>query len=197
MPTQAERSEATRRALLAAARRLFAGGGYEATSIEDISRAAGVTRGALYHHFESKTDVFRSVFEEAQGWLAGRVAAAARAEPDAWSRLGAAIRAYLVEVSEPGLRRIVLVDGPLALGWAEWRRIDERHFLGGMRHNLSQAIAEGSIAPRPVEPLARLILGAATEAALSLGLDGERRVTVDDVVAEMARLLRGLTATTS
>jgi AcrR family transcriptional regulator len=192
MPTQAERSESTRRALVTAARALFAERGYEMASVEDLSRAAGVTRGALYHHYESKQSLFRAVFEEEQHLLARRVATAARAEGSAWRRLRAAIRAYLVQVEEPRIRRIVLVDGPLALGWAEWRRVDERHFLGGMRHNLAQAMTEGSLSPRPVEPLARLLLGAATEAALSLGVEGEGRVTLDQVAAEMDRLLDGL-----
>src|SRR5215210_3047371 len=99
--TQAERSEATRAALIATARRLFAARGYAAVGTEELVRAAGVTRGALYHHFDGKADLFRAVFEQLEGEIAERLAADALARPDPWEAMLAGLEMFLDVCLEP------------------------------------------------------------------------------------------------
>src|SRR3954465_3492322 len=116
----AERSDATRAALIAAARRLFAQRGYAGVGTEEIVRAAGVTRGALYHQFADKRELFAAVFEETEAEL---IAEAARRAPDAKGpveALRSGFLGWLDACSEPGTQRIVLVDAPAVLGWEEW-----------------------------------------------------------------------------
>ena len=166
---QAERSEATRAALVAAARPLFAARGFSGVGTEEIVRAAGVTRGALYHQFRDKEDLFAAVFEVLESELAQRTAAAAGAsgttDPLVELRVGA--EAWLDACTEPEIQRIVLLDGPAVLGWERWREIDAQHFGGKIPRAIAAAMDAGLIARQPVEPLARLLLGAVTEAAVA------------------------------
>jgi AcrR family transcriptional regulator len=170
MATQAERRAATTGALLDTARRLFGERGYADVSIEEIAREAGVTRGALYHHFKSKEDLFASLFEAIERELVMTAAgAAAAAAPDSWESLRAGCRTFLEAVSAPATRRIVLLDAPAVLGWEKWREIDLRYGLGAMRTALQTAMDAGAMKTRPVEPLAHMLLGALTEAAMMVG----------------------------
>src|SRR4051794_27900843 len=122
--TQAERRTATRRALLDAGRALFAQHGFAGTPREDIVTRAGVTRGALHHHFGRKEDLFRAVFEELEAELGERImiAAVAGADPLAQLRLGC--QAFLDAALDPAFQRIVLLDAPAVLGWEAWREAD-------------------------------------------------------------------------
>ena len=132
-----ERSEATRAALVAAARPLFAARGYAGVGTEEIVRAAGVTRGALYHQFADKRGLFAAVFEQVEADVTERTARAAVAsgasDPLAVLRIGAL--GWLEACSEPEVQRIVLLDGPAVLGWAAWREIGMRYALGPSRTN--------------------------------------------------------------
>src|ERR1044072_5433349 len=120
--TQAERSESTRRALVEAARPLFAAGGYAGVGAEEIVRSAGVTRGALYHHFGGKRDLFEAVYERIAVELALRIAdgalSAGATAPLEAMRAGAEM--FLRAATEPEAQRIVLLDGPSVLGWDRW-----------------------------------------------------------------------------
>jgi len=193
--TQAERRAATTSALLRAAAERFGSDGYDATSIDRVAAAAGVTKGALYHHFAGgKEALFRQVFEDAEAALAARCAEAALAEPgdDPLARLRAATRTFLESCLDPATRRIVLVDGPAVLGWEAWREVDERHFLGGVRLALETAMASGQLRRRPVDPLAHLLMGALTEAAMTVARADDPQAALRDVVDEVDNLLRGL-----
>ncbi|MER5966989.1 TetR/AcrR family transcriptional regulator [Streptomyces sp. NPDC002057] len=169
---RAEQRAATRRALLAEGRRRFAEDGYHAVVLAEVARAVGVTKGAAYHHFDSKAGLFRAVVAEVQGELGERVAAAAERETDPWEQLRAGCRAFLAAGADPAVRRIVLVDAPTVLGWEEWRALDEASSARHLTEALEGLMGTGTIAPQPVEPLTRLLSGAMNEAALWLARSG-------------------------
>src|SRR5205085_11004390 len=127
---QAQRSEATRAAIVEAARPLFSERGYAQTATEEIVRDAGVTRGAMYHHFRDKRDVFAAVFEEVERELAVSMAAVASAKQSAWSNLVDGCNAFLDACLDPGIQRIVLIDAPSTLGPDAWRAMEEKYGLG-------------------------------------------------------------------
>ncbi|MCO1660741.1 TetR/AcrR family transcriptional regulator [Pseudonocardia humida] len=189
---RAQQRERTRSELQRVGRRLFSEQGYAAVGLAEVVRTAGVTKGALYHHFPGgKTDLFRAVLADVQQEVADAVAAAADGEPDPWARLTTGCRAFLTASTEPAARRVMLVDGPAVLGWSEWRAMDE---TGAGRH-LGEALAElvdaGVLAPQPVAPLAHLLSGAMNEAALWVaGTDDPQDLA--DALAALTRLLDAL-----
>ena len=165
---RAEQSGATRAKLVAAGRELFSERGYADVGTEEIVRRAQVTRGALYHHFVDKKDLFRAVHEELEGELAQTIGAqlAAGESTGALDLLHTGVRTFLDACTDRAVARIVLVDAPSVLGWREWREIDERHGLGLVIAGLEGAMATGEIARQPVKPLAHLLLGAMGEAGM-------------------------------
>ncbi|MBA3653117.1 MAG: TetR/AcrR family transcriptional regulator [Actinobacteria bacterium] len=165
-PTQAERSEATRGALLRAGRELFAERGFANTPREDIVERAGVTRGALHHHFGRKEDLFRAVCEEIEEEIGQLVITAAAAGEDPMAQLRRGCQAFLDAALEPAVQRIVVLDAPAVLGWEGWREVEARHGLGLVGEGLRAVMAAGQIDEQPVEPLAHIVLAALNEAAL-------------------------------
>ena len=192
--TQAERTAATRAALVSAARPLFAERGYADVSTPEIAAAAGMTRGALYPQFTDKlalcTAVLEQLEEELVAQLAGQVAAAA--PPDALAALSAALDGWLDACRDPALVRIALVDAPTVLGQQAWREIATRYGLGLAVQLLRQAVESGLIPEQPVEPLAHVLLGAADEAALYVASAREPDDARDQVKAVLHRLVFGL-----
>ena len=170
--SRAEQRAATRTALVAEGRRRFADDGYHGVVLAEVAQAVGVTKGAAYHHFESKLGLFRAVVAEVQRELGDRVAAAAEEQADPWEQLRAGCRAFLAAGSDPAVRRIVLVDAPTVLGWEEWRALDEQSSARHLTEALTSLIEAGVIAEQPAEPLARLLSGAMNEAALWLAGSG-------------------------
>ena len=164
--TQTERSEATRGALIAAARGLFAERGYAAVGTEEIVRAAGVTRGALYHHFDGKRDLLRAVYERIESEIATQVAGRVTPGAGALATLSAGAELFLDHCLEPEVQRIVLLDAPAVLGWEEWREIGARYGLGLIAGLLTAGMESGEIRLQPVEPLAHALLGALDEVAM-------------------------------
>ena len=164
--TQAERTSATRRALLDAAREQFAERGYAGTGREQVAAAAGVTRGALHHHFGTKEGLFRAVVEELEADLADQVATAAMAGTDPVDELRRGCLAFLDACLQPAVRRIVLLEAPAVLGWDAWREIDARYGLALVRSGLAGALGQVGLDAAAVDPLAHLLLGALDEAAL-------------------------------
>ena len=190
--TQQERSEATVRVLLDAARKLFAADGYAATSLDAIAAAAGVTKGALYHHFTGKPDVFQAVFEDLLRELCDEIAAAASAKRDPWARVEAGCMAWLDVCLEPGVRQFVLLDAPVALGWEKTRELEYRHNLGLWRRGLEDAMEAGSLRRRPVDPLAYLLFGAICEGVMAGARAADQEATMEQVRREYRRLLRAV-----
>jgi AcrR family transcriptional regulator len=130
MPTQAERSATTTKSLRQAARRLFGRRGFESVSVDDIAAAAGVTRGAFYHHFDSKEELFEMVFVEIQTALVDQVRSAAAACTDPLDQLRVGMDTFIEAASQSRNSRIALIDGPAVLGPARYRELDEAAFLG-------------------------------------------------------------------
>src|SRR5947209_11525934 len=177
MPTQAERTEATRGALVAAARRLFGARGYAAVGTEEIVAAAGVTRGALYHHFRDKRDLFRAVFVAGEEELLTGVGQSVVSIEDPYDRLSAALDATLDACADPVVARISFLDGPAVLGADEWRAIVEEFSLGLVKLMLEQAMEAGELREAPAEPLAHMVLGALNEAGRLIAAGGDRQAT--------------------
>ena len=151
--TRAARRRATQTALITEARRRFAAEGYTAVRLSDVVEALGVTKGALYHHFTGKHDLFRAVVRQVQQEVGDRVAAAAQPCTTPWEELVAGCEAFLASHSDPEIRRIMLIDAPIVLGWQTWREMDEassqRLLTGalrphrGRRHHTSPGRAVG------------------------------------------------------
>ena len=188
---RAEQREQTRQALVRESRRLFATLGYAAVGLSQIVSAAGVTKGALYHHFDSKADVFRAVLEQVQQEVAEQVVAAAEAQDGSWARLVAGCRAFLSASTAPEVQRIMLVDGPAVLGWADWRALDEAASAHHLAEALADLVADGTIPAQPVEPLAHLLSGAMNEAALWLATTTSP-TALEQTWAALTRLLDSL-----
>jgi AcrR family transcriptional regulator len=188
---QASRSASTRAKLIRAARKLFAGKGYAAVGTEEIVRRAGVTRGALYHQFSSKEDLFLAVYEQVEQELTQRVAGTLGEVTSPFDAMRSGIRAFLEACRAPEVQRIVLIDGPAVLGWERWREVAERNGLGLIEAVLGAAIEAGEIAELAPELLAHLLMGALDEAALLVVRDP---AATDAVAATLERMLDGLRA---
>lgn len=164
--TQAERRSATRAALLEAGRELFAARGFAGAGQEDIVERAGVTRGALAHHFGTKKGLFRAVVESLETQLAEHIATAAMRGDDPMAHLRLGCLAFLDAALDPAVRRIVLLDAPAVLGWQAWREIDTTYGLGLVSAALEHCMEAGLMTRRPVQPLAHILLAALNEAAM-------------------------------
>jgi AcrR family transcriptional regulator len=191
--TQSERSAATTALLLAAARELFSKRSFADTATEDILAAAGVTRGALYHHFDSKAALFRAVFENEEAALTARLTKVAQAQPDALTGLRAGCRAFLEACLDPVVQRIVLRDARAVLSLDELREIESRYTLAALRNGLKHAIASGAMAERSPDILAHMMLGALSEAAMAIARAPQPKKVLKEALAEFDCLLEGLT----
>jgi AcrR family transcriptional regulator len=190
---KAEQSEATRAALVAAARDLFAARGYAAVGTEEIVRAAGVTRGALYHHFAGKKELFQAVYEDVERQLVERIAASAvRSASDPLEALHAGAQAFLDACEDPAVQRIALLDAPSVLGWEQWRAIGMEHGFGLVQGTVQAAMDAGLIDEQPVIPLAHLLLGAIDEGAMLVARADDGGRTREQVGASVARFLEAL-----
>jgi AcrR family transcriptional regulator len=193
-PSKAEQADATRTALGAAARQLFTERGYAATSTTEIVERAGVTRGALYHHFAAKEDLFRAVFEQLEDEVTKHVAKVALTSADPLEQLRRGTRAYLDACIDPAVQRVVLLEGPSVLGWQTWQEIEQRYGYGLVVTGVEAAIGAGLIAAQPVEPLAHVLFGALTEAGMVVARADEPGAARAEMEAAMDRLLDGLRA---
>lgn len=189
---QAERRQASRQAIIAAARQLFGGQGFAATTIDEVATAAGLAKGAVYHHFPGKEALFEAVFEAACADLARQVGEVAARTQDLLEAMAAGAAAYFDACSDGEFRRIILQDGPAVLGWERWRQIDAEHFGRMAPVVLTAAMEQGLIAHQPVEPLARLLLGAMTEAAAACAASETPRRTGAEHVTAFRTILEGL-----
>ena len=194
MNVKAQQSEATRAALVAVARELFAERGFAGVGTEEIVRRAGVTRGALYHHFSGKNDLLRAVLHDLSRELAEASATAALSETDEWRRILVAVGAFLDACTDPAIQRIMMVDAPSVLGWEEWREIDMQYGLGLVKASLENAMQTGLIDRQPVEPLAHLIVGALDEAAMYIARARDSAAARREMGASIERMLDGLRA---
>lgn len=182
MSRKVEQGEATRAALVDAAIALFTENGFAGTSTSEIVRRADVTRGALYHHFADKEQLFRATHEAIEKDIFARARAAAEAaEGGAVERLKAGVDAYLDACLQPAVRSIVLIEGPLVLGWERSLNFDNPHCSRRLLRAAVRDLRPGD----PPEPLAHLLFGALLQAGLVVAADKGKR-------AEMGDSMRGL-----
>jgi AcrR family transcriptional regulator len=195
--TQHERSAATRTAVVTAARQLFGSEGYAAVGTERIALAAGATRGALYHQFADKSELFAAVLDEVEAEIAVRmVTAVVGLDPvDTEALLLAGADAFLDACAEPELQRIVLIDGPSVLGWELWREICLRHSVGLVAALLTDGIERGSIPHQPVDPLTHILVGAVDEAALYIARAEDPVAARRDIAVVLRRIALAITMT--
>src|SRR5215469_2042274 len=189
---QAENSAATRNALLKIARKLFAERGYADTATEEVVKRARVTRGALYHHFKDKQDLFKAVLHQEQLRLASKTAEAASMESDPWRAMLIASDAFLDACLDPAVRQIVLLDAPAVLGAQGWREADQGYYLADVKAAIQASIDAGIIEPQPVDPLAHMILGAFNEAALLIAHAKDKKAARREVSEVTNRMWSGL-----
>jgi AcrR family transcriptional regulator len=193
---QADRSSATRARLVKAARELFTERPYADVGTEEIVRRARVTRGALYHHFADKRDLFRAVHEQMEAEVVERIQGqlASSAARDPIEALRAGVGSYLDACADPSFARITLVDAPAVLGWEEWRRIDEAHALRLILAGLEGAMEAGALRRQPVRPLAQLMLGTMGEAGLLIANATDPKATRVEIEAALLAWLDALRA---
>ena len=195
---RAEHVQDTLAALVQAARELFAEQGYASTGTEEIVARARVTRGALYHHFRDKPDLFRAVMQAVAGELAERLVTRELShitdDADvAWDQLRAGVQAFLDACAgSTDFQRIVLIDGPAVLGPGAWSDLVEQHGLGLLRTWLQRAIDSHQIDPLPLEPLARLLAALIAEASLYIGQAADPARARRDTGGTIDRILAGL-----
>jgi AcrR family transcriptional regulator len=192
-PTKAAQGEATTAALVGAARELFAGRGYANVGTEEIVQHAGVTRGALYHHFRGgKEELFRAVVVQLSAETAGKVRAVARSIEDPWDALVGGIDAFLDACAMADVQRILLVDGPAVLGWDVWRAIDADYGLGLLEDALGRAVEADRLPPQPTRAAAHVLLGALDEAAMVVARADDPLAARAEMGQTVHRLLEGL-----
>ncbi|NUR91393.1 MAG: TetR/AcrR family transcriptional regulator [Nonomuraea sp.] len=190
--TQAERSDETTSRLVAAARRSFGERGFAETSIDAVAAAAGVTKGAAYHHFGGKAALFRTAFVRELEDVAAALERAGAAESDPWAALRRGCRTFLEHCLDPGFRQIVLRDAPAVLGWETARELEYGHLLrvllGGLRRAAEGGLMEGANVPAR----AQLVFGAVCEGGMMLARSADPRADLPIIAAEVDRLLDAL-----
>lgn len=189
---RAERGEATRTALVSTARGLFAERGYAAVATNEVVERAGVTRGAMYHHFRDKRELFRAVYEQVEQELVESTAAQVAGIDDPWELLVQGTRSFFDACTDPALMQIGLVDGPAVLGWREWREIGTRYAFGLTTFALENAMEAGVVRRADVKQLAHLLIGALGEAAMLLANADDPGTARRQVEETVLVLLEGL-----
>jgi len=190
--TKATQRATTIRELVRVGREVFAQQGFAQASTEEIVQRAGLTRGALYHHFSGKEGLFRAVLEDVQQDIAHRVAEAAGRTTAPWEQLLDGCRAFLTASLDPHIQQIVLIDAPAVLGWELWRRLDAEHSMKLLEDALGALVEAGQIEPLPVDALTHLLSGAMNEAALWIARSDRREQALTDAILTLDYLLESL-----
>ncbi len=189
--TRAE-SEATAAAVVRSARDLYAGRGFADVSVEEVAAAAGVTRGAVYHHFASSRGLFAAVHAEVQRAVAEAVDAATRGIEDPGESLEVGARTFLEASVADDARQVVLVDGPAVLGWSQWRAGDAEHSGRLLEDVLAELDDAGRLTLPSVAAAAALLSGAMNEAALWVSGSADRERAAGEAWETLQVLLRAV-----
>jgi AcrR family transcriptional regulator len=190
MTRRAAQGRATREQLIEVATVLFAERGYEETSIEAVLAAAGVSRGALYHHFGGKDALFEAVLAAVENGVTARLAAEIAGAPDAVSAVESAALAWIEMAGDPVIQRIILSDAPSVLGLERWRALNEEYSLGATRALLQAVSDEGRLSPDLVAPFAQMLLGALDEMAMAIARADDREAALATGRHAVRELLR-------
>ena len=187
MATQEDRTRATRAALVSAARRLFAEREYDDVPADEIAKSAGVTRGALYHHFADKRDLFEAVFEQLEEDLTADIARIMA--DDSRPVIQSGLQAFLDVCTQPEVVKIGLTEAPAVLGWQRWREIESKYGLGLVKAALSTNPAvDGTI----LDASAHIVVSALIEAALVIAHADDRQRARDEAESALTLLLSAL-----
>jgi AcrR family transcriptional regulator len=173
-----EQGQATRAALIGVATGLFAANGYDRTAIPAVLDAAGVSRGALYHHFASKEALFEAVLQAVEAQATLKVTRAAGGATDPLDGLRRGCAAYLAMCRDPVVRQISLIDAPAVVGWERWREIDEQHAFGLVKAAIAAIAADGRVKPELVDVMAHMVLAALLEVALLVARADQGRIAI-------------------
>ncbi|QEO15216.1 TetR/AcrR family transcriptional regulator [Agromyces intestinalis] len=194
MATKAEQRDRTRAEIVRIATRRFAESGYAGVALEDLVAEAGLTRGALYHHFGSKLGLFQGVVDAAQRGVAEAVEAAADAHDDTLEGFLAGCRAFLEASLAPAVRRILLVEGPAVLGWGEWREGDLETSVRLLDAGVAELAAAGVVDGDGLDLgiVTAMLSGALNEAALVSAEASDPDAGTDAAIATLRRMLVGL-----
>jgi AcrR family transcriptional regulator len=191
--TKAAQREATTAALIEAARELFTERGYAGVGTEEIVQRAGVTRGALYHHFPAgKEELFRAVLVQVSAETLQRVIQEANRSDDPWEELARGAEAFLDACARPDVQRIMLIDGPAVLGWDVYRAIDSDHGLGLLEAAVQRAMDVGRLLPGSATAVAHVLAGALDEAAMVVARADDPVAARAEMSQTVRRLLEGL-----
>ncbi|MCU0465503.1 MAG: TetR/AcrR family transcriptional regulator [Anaerolineae bacterium] len=190
--SKAQQREATTQALIHISREMFTTRGFANTALEDIVQQAGVTRGALYHHFGSKEGLFKAVLEAVQADVARRIEQASAEQETLWDQLTAGCAAFLAVSTEPATQRILLVDAPAVLGWEVWREADAQNSGQLLAEIVSELREHGLIKPLPVAALTHLLSGAMNELALWVAQTPDPKAALSDALIALNGVLDGL-----
>ncbi|MDB5425920.1 MAG: TetR family transcriptional regulator [Phenylobacterium sp.] len=192
-----QQAAATRATLIAVARRLFVTNGYHATAISDLVAAARVTRGALYHHFGGKEQLFEAVFRELADELQAAAGAAVRdLAADPWRQLQEGLQAFLSLVAgSREVQRVLLLDGPVVFGWSRWRETQSEFTFSQLVAALDRLVDARLMPAQATAPLAGLILAALNDAAMSIAHAQNPIATREAAGAALMTLVSGLRAT--
>ncbi|WP_062047417.1 TetR/AcrR family transcriptional regulator [Bacillus sp. JCM 19034] len=177
-----EEAEVTIENLISIARKQFTLRGYHKTSLEDLVKEAGVTRGALYHHFKNKKGLFLTVFERIQLEIAEQVESEAAKSTDVWRQLLNGCQAFIMSAIKEDNRQILLIDGPAVLGWETWRQMDESYSMKSLYEQLHLMQAAGHLRPTSIEALTHILSGAMNESALWLAQQSDYKSKLEDVM---------------
>src|SRR5262245_60296037 len=194
MSKKIERGQATRQRLVATAGKLFAERGYDGTSIEDMLEALSISRGALYHHFDSKAAVFEAVLHEIEAEVAEATVVASRGARDPAAALRAGCEAFLDLARTPRIRQIVLIDAPAALGWKKWREIEAQHGLGLLKAALGRAVQAGRLRSDQVDVFAHVLLAGLIEIALMVARSENSKAAAQHGRRALTKLIDSLVA---
>jgi AcrR family transcriptional regulator len=189
---KAQSSARMRQALQQAGRELFEVRGFNHASAEEIVAKAGVTRGALYHHYEGKQGLFEAVVEETMRRLHAKIVQSASAAPDASSALRLGAHRFLALATAPRLQQVLFVDAPTVMGWQRWRQMDERFGLGLLKQAVGRAQAGGQYRHGTADVVARILLSTLIEAAMLVAHADNKTVARDDAQAVVDRILDAL-----
>ncbi|PZS31571.1 MAG: TetR family transcriptional regulator [Pseudonocardiales bacterium] len=190
--SQQDRTRSTQAALMATARQLFAERGYAQVPADELVAAAGVTRGAMYHHYADKKALFEAVFEALETEITQEIAEVADGATDAWTSVVGAVARYLDICQRPEVIQIALTDAPGVLGWQRWREIEAVHGLGLITSRLQVMADQGVLVAAPVPVLAQIALSAVTEAALIIAHADDRAAARDAAQQSLLALLGGM-----
>ena len=190
--SQQERSETTKAAAIAAARSIFAERGFEAASIDEITKQAGISKGALYHHYRDKTEILAAAYEDLERELTDHIATVASKHRDPIRSLRAGCHAFVDACTDPATRRLALIDAPAGLGWQRWREIDAQHGFGLLRFGLQAAADAGRIRPERIESRAHFLLAVMMEGALLIGAADNPKAVSRDIARLIDEHIDGL-----